>query len=142
MLRISNQISIPASELEFSAIRAQGAGGQNVNKVSSAIHLRFDVKASSLPDFYKERLLALHVHSLTREGVIVIKAQKYRSQKKNREAALNRLQELINSVAVTRKSRKATRPTRSSQQKRFDRKRKRGQLKILRGKAERYRDIL
>ena len=135
MLHIANSIAIPAREIEVSAVRAQGAGGQNVNKVSSAIHLRFDIRASSLPQLYKERLLRLHDQRITKDGVVVIKAQQHRSQEMNREEALARLQQLIRSVAVARKKRKPTRPTRSSQRKRLDSKAKRGAVKLTRGKV-------
>lgn len=128
------EIAIAESEIDIRAIRAQGSGGQNVNKVSSAIHLRFDVNASSLPDIYKERLLKLRDHRITREGVIVIKAQQYRSQDKNRAEALRRLYELIDSIVELPRERKPTKPTRQSQRKRLDSKTQRGQLKIMRKK--------
>jgi len=136
VLEISTNVSIPDNEIEFSAIRAQGSGGQNVNKVSSAIHLRFDIKASSLPEIYKQRLLRLRDHRLTKEGVIVIKAQQYRTQEKNREAALERLREMIKGVGVVQKVRRATKPTRGSQKRRMDSKVKRGKTKALRGRVD------
>lgn len=135
MLEISDTITIPDSEIEISAIRSQGAGGQNVNKVASAIHLRFDIAASSLPDHYKQRLLKLNDHRITKEGVVVIKAQEHRSQEQNREEALSRLQHLIRSAVVVPKRRKRSKPSRSSQQKRLDSKTKRGLIKALRGKV-------
>lgn len=127
-------ITVVENEVEISAIRAQGAGGQNVNKVSSAIHLRFDIAASSLPDHIKERLQKLHDQRITKDGVVIIKAQSHRSQDKNKADALQRLQELIDSVAVLPKHRRPTRPTRSSQRTRLDRKSTHANLKRMRGK--------
>ncbi|QMW16657.1 MULTISPECIES: alternative ribosome rescue aminoacyl-tRNA hydrolase ArfB [unclassified Pseudoalteromonas] len=132
MLIISNTVTIDEWELDFSAIRSQGAGGQNVNKVASAIHLRFDIKRSKLPDFYKQRLLNLNDSRLTKEGVIVIKSQSHRTQELNKEEALNRLKELIISATQVQKKRRATKPSRNSQRKRMDSKTKRGQTKALR----------
>ena len=135
MLIISSAIVLADREIEISAIRAQGPGGQNVNKVATAIHLRFDIPTSSLPEIIKERLLALNDQRITKEGVIIIKAQQGRSQDKSKEEALRRLQELIRSVMTLPKIRRPTRPTRSSQRKRLDGKNTRGQVKALRGKV-------
>lgn len=135
MIRISNNVSLPEEELEFSAIRAQGSGGQNVNKVSSAIHLRFDILQSSLPDFYKQRLMQCNDKRITKDGILIIKAQSFRTQEKNKQDAIARFQELIQSVSIIQKARKATRPTKSSQNKRMDKKTQRGKVKALRGKV-------
>ena len=136
MLIISNNVSLPDDEFEISAIRAQGSGGQNVNKVSTAIHLRFDIKASSLPEFYKQRLLKLSDQRINKDGVIVIKAQSYRNQEKNKQEALERLRSLIKDAGVVAKKRKATKPIRNAKKKRLDSKTKHGRKKEMRRKVQ------
>jgi ribosome-associated protein len=132
MLPISSSVSIPDHDIEIHAIRSQGAGGQNVNKVSTAIHLRFDIRASSLPPFYKEELLKLRDHRISADGVITIKAQQHRTQERNREDALDRLRLLIQSVAIPPKKRRPTKPTKGSQNRRIEGKKRQGRLKALR----------
>jgi len=134
MLFISSNVSIPDNEIDCQAIRAQGAGGQNVNKVSSAIHLRFDIKSSSLPLFYKERLLAFRDHHITKDGVIIIKAQEHRTQDMNRQVAKERLASIIKQATMIKKPRRTTKPSYSSKQKRLDKKTHRGKTKNMRGK--------
>ena len=136
MLKITQNITIADDELELVAIRAQGSGGQNVNKVSSAIHLRFDIKASSLPEVYKERLLALSDKRITKEGVVVIKAQQHRTQEKNRADALARLLELVKSILYVERVRRPTKPSQGSQKRRRESDEKRSNIKALRRKVE------
>jgi ribosome-associated protein len=136
MLQIDEHLSLPLEQIEISAMRSQGAGGQNVNKTASAIHLRFDIRASSLPEELKQRLLQRKDQRITREGVVVIKAQQHRSQEQNRDAALQRLRLLIAAAAQVPRKRRATKPSRSSQKKRLDGKTLHARTKALRAKVE------
>ena len=136
MINLDHDVQLGDWEVDITAIRSQGAGGQNVNKVSSAIHLRFDINTSSLPPFFKERLLRLADQRITKDGVIIIKAQSYRTQEMNRDDAIRRLQELINGAVTVQKRRRPTRPTRGSQERRINSKKIRGKAKSLRGKVD------
>lgn len=136
MIKLLYGVELDEAEVDVSAIRSQGAGGQNVNKVSSAIHLRFDISESSLPEFFKERLLALSDARITKDKVIVLKAQQYRTQEQNREDAFARLADLINSAVVIKKQRKPTKATKASQKRRVDSKTARGRAKVLRGRVD------
>ncbi|EMC1760961.1 aminoacyl-tRNA hydrolase [Shigella flexneri] len=140
MIVISRHVAIPDGELEITAIRAQGAGGQHVNKTSTVIHLRFDIRASSLPEYYKERLLAASHHLISSDGVIVIKAQEYRSQELNREAALARLVAVIKDLTKEQKARRPTRPTRASKERRLASKAQKSSVKAMRGKVRSGRE--
>ncbi|HBC6217724.1 TPA: aminoacyl-tRNA hydrolase [Escherichia coli] len=140
MIVISRHVAIPDGELEITAIRAQGAGGQHVNKTSTAIHLRFDIRASSLPEYYKERLLAASHHLISSDGVIVIKAQEYRSQELNREAALARLVAMIKELTTEKKARRPTRLTRASKERRLASKAQKSSVKAMRGKVRSGRE--
>ncbi|WP_407732098.1 alternative ribosome rescue aminoacyl-tRNA hydrolase ArfB [Pseudocitrobacter faecalis] len=135
MIVLSRAVTIPDEEITITAIRAQGAGGQHVNKASTAIHLRFDIRASSLPDYYKEKLLAASHHLISADGVFIIKAQEYRSQEMNREAAIARLVSVIKELTAEQKSRRATRPTRASKERRLNAKAQKSNVKTLRGKV-------
>jgi len=137
MLKISNTVTLDENEVEISAIRASGSGGQKVNKVSAAIHLRFDIEASSLPEYYKEKLLSHKDKRITKDGIVVIKSQQHRSQEQNRDEALERLVELVKSVNVVQKRRVPTKPTKGSVGRRLDSKKKQSNQKKLRGKVER-----
>jgi len=136
MVKISNSVTLDEDEIEITAIRAQGSGGQKVNKTSAAVHLRFDIDASSLPEFYKERLLALKDNRITKEGIVVLKSQQHRSLEQNKEEAIERLVELIKSVNVQQKKRVATKPTKGSVKQRLASKKKQGEKKQLRKKVD------
>ncbi|EMZ5484621.1 aminoacyl-tRNA hydrolase [Salmonella enterica] len=140
MIAISRTVSIADNELEITAIRAQGSGGQHVNKTSSAIHLRFDIRASGLPEYYKQRLLTASHHLISDDGVIIIKAQEFRSQELNREAAIARLVAVIKEFTAEQKKRRATRPTRASKERRLSSKAQKSSVKALRGKVRRPLD--